>query len=85
MQGVGFRPFVYRLAVKHNLSGYVLNTSSHVELEIEGPPEALEAFLHDLTAETPVLAYLREVVADRRRSSGRAEFLYSCKPLFRPH
>ena len=74
MQGVGFRPFVYRLAVKHNLSGYVLNTSSHVELEIEGPPEALDAFLHDLTTETPVLAYLREVVAEDVLPLGEQSF-----------
>ncbi len=46
VQGVGFRPFVYRLASKHKLSGHVLNTSSNVELEIEGnsgSPESLSA------------------------------------------
>ncbi len=64
VQGVGFRPFVYRLAIKHHLSGHVLNTSSNVELEIEGPPAALDAFLQDLVSETPVLACLREVVAE---------------------
>ena len=74
MQGVGFRPFVYRLASKHNLGGYVLNTSSHVELEIEGPPESLEAFFHDLTNETPVLAYLREVVAEDVPPLGEQSF-----------
>ncbi len=74
VQGVGFRPFVYRLAIKHNLCGHVLNTSSHVELEIEGNPESLEAFLHDLITETPVLACLREVVAEDAFPVGEQNF-----------
>ena len=36
VQGVGFRPFVFSLAKKHNLSGWVLNNSQGVEIEIEG-------------------------------------------------
>ena len=56
VQGVGFRPFVYRLAHEHKLSGWVLNHSGGVEIEVEGPPSRLEAFVHDLTAQAPPLA-----------------------------
>ncbi|MGH2520392.1 MAG: acylphosphatase, partial [Chloroflexota bacterium] len=56
VQGVGFRPFVYRLAERHRLSGWVLNHSGGVDMEIEGAPEGLEALLADLRAEAPPLA-----------------------------
>ena len=74
VQGVGFRPFVYRLAIKHNLSGHVLNTSSNVELEIEGHLESLDAFLHDLITETPTLASLREVLSEDALPLGEQHF-----------
>ena len=65
VQGVGFRPFVYRLAHDHGLSGWVLNHSGGVEIEVEGPPPELEAFVHDLTALAPPLARIIAVeVAD---------------------
>jgi len=56
VQGVGFRPFVYRLAHEHHLSGWVLNHSGGVEIEVEGPPSSLDAFVHDLTAQAPPLS-----------------------------
>jgi hydrogenase maturation protein HypF len=56
VQGVGFRPFVYRLAHDHGLTGWVLNHSGGVEIEVEGPAPALDAFVHDLTAQAPPLA-----------------------------
>lgn len=74
VQGVGFRPFVYRLAIKHKLAGYVLNTTSTVELEIEGQADSLDAFLHDLTTETPVLATLRQVVVEDACPVGEQHF-----------
>ncbi len=65
VQGVGFRPFIYRLAHDHGLSGWVLNHSGGVEIEIEGVPLALEAFVHDLTGQAPPLARIVAVeVAD---------------------
>ena len=48
VQGVGFRPFVYRLARSHNLSGWVRNTSRGVEIEMEGPPAGLDLFVCQL-------------------------------------
>jgi hydrogenase maturation protein HypF len=65
VQGVGFRPFVYRLAHDHGLSGWVLNHSGGVDIEVEGPPQALAGFIHGLTAQAPPLARIVGVeVAD---------------------
>ena len=54
VQGVGFRPFVYQLAVRHTMRGWVRNTSSGVDIEVEGEPERLEAFLEDLKSPPPL-------------------------------
>ena len=51
VQGVGFRPFVHRLAVSEGLGGFVRNTAAGAALEIEGPAPALERFLARLDAE----------------------------------
>jgi hydrogenase maturation protein HypF len=51
VQGVGFRPFVHRLAVSEQLGGFVRNTGAGVSLEVEGHPEAVSRFLARLDAE----------------------------------
>lgn len=56
VQGVGFRPFVYRLARELNLAGWVNNSAQGVTVEIEGTPPRLDAFLTRLQAERPPLA-----------------------------
>jgi len=61
VQGVGFRPFVHRLAVRHGLAGWVRNESGEVEIEIEGGEEELAAFLRGLRQEAPPLARIEEV------------------------
>ncbi len=61
VQGVGFRPFVYNLAAGLGLEGWVLNSSSGVEIEALGPAAALEAFVRRLEAEAPPLARIEEV------------------------
>ena len=61
VQGVGFRPFVYRLAHEHNLMGWVRNTSGNVEIEVEGDKETLENFLSDLKAKTPPMARIEKI------------------------
>ena len=58
VQGVGFRPCVYSLAIHHRLSGFVLNDSSGVTIEIEGAAEALKSFAHDLRTSPPPLAHI---------------------------
>ncbi|MBL0172061.1 MAG: carbamoyltransferase HypF [Gemmatimonadaceae bacterium] len=56
VQGVGFRPFVHRLAVQHELAGWVRNLSGQVEIHVEGEPSALRAFSSALPAQLPTLA-----------------------------
>ncbi len=65
VQGVGFRPFVYRLAHEHGLAGWVLNHSGGVEIEIEGPADTLAAFVRDLEGKAPPLAHIEGIeIAD---------------------
>jgi hydrogenase maturation protein HypF len=53
VQGVGFRPFVYRLAQQCNLSGFIANTSDGVTIEVQGDPFFIDSFLERLPAELP--------------------------------
>ena len=68
VQGVGFRPFVYRLALEEGLAGFIGNDTDGVTIEIEGASASLELFLARLRSETPPLARIdsiaiREVTA----------------------
>jgi hydrogenase maturation protein HypF len=56
VQGVGFRPFIYRLAMEEALAGFVGNNTGGVTIEVEGAEERLEAFLARLRSEQPPLA-----------------------------
>jgi hydrogenase maturation protein HypF len=85
VQGVGFRPFIYRLARKHNLTGYVLNNPEGVEIEAEGRLDNVSAFLPSIVQERPpraridtISAYFQDnlhddrfVIKDSDRSTGR--------------
>ncbi|MDD5223313.1 MAG: carbamoyltransferase HypF [bacterium] len=53
VQGVGFRPFVYNLARKHGLSGWVLNDEKGVQIEVEGEKDIIQGFLSSLKASPP--------------------------------
>lgn len=61
VQGVGFRPFVYRLAVAHGVHGWVRNDGSGVEIQIEGPDAALTEFCARVRAEAPRLARIDDI------------------------
>ncbi len=74
VQGVGFRPFVYQLASRHGLTGWVCNTSAGVDLEVEGPRPALEQFLADLEQRAPPLARVESVVAEDFPPDGYQRF-----------
>ncbi|MBN1856237.1 MAG: carbamoyltransferase HypF [Dehalococcoidia bacterium] len=74
VQGVGFRPFVYRLATEERLAGWVRNTSTGVQLEVEGPESSTSAFLRRLREEAPALARIEEIVTERRDSQGATLF-----------
>jgi len=56
VQGVGFRPFVWRLAERHGISGRVRNASGVVEIHAEGSADALEAFATAIATDAPSLA-----------------------------
>ena len=56
VQGVGFRPFIYHLAQKEGLGGYIANTSTGVDIEVEGEPRKIENFFRDVQARKPPLA-----------------------------
>ncbi len=67
VQGVGFRPFVWRLATKAGLSGSVENTPAGVVIEIQGPQPAVAAFLAALAADPPPLASIDRVQVESLR------------------
>jgi hydrogenase maturation protein HypF len=70
VQGVGFRPFVYRLAVEELLSGFIGNDTEGVTLEIEGCPENVESFLTRLPVEAPPLARIDSIVVREVAATG---------------
>ncbi|HXI33792.1 MAG TPA: carbamoyltransferase HypF [Gemmatimonadales bacterium] len=75
VQGVGFRPFVYRLAQRHGLAGGVRNESGEVQIELEGPAAALDAFVTALTVEAPPLARIERVDVEPLAATGRDGFV----------
>ena len=56
VQGVGFRPFVFRLAHANRLAGWVLNESGGVDIYVEGPEPALQKFISELASQPPAAA-----------------------------
>lgn len=74
VQGVGFRPFVYRLAERHRLDGWVCNAAGDVRIEIEGARDELDQFLRELEAEAPALARIERVEATPRAPRGLEGF-----------
>lgn len=64
VQGVGFRPFVYGLALRCNLVGFVFNDSRGVTIEVEGSPEALDSFQQALRQQAPPLARIDSVAIE---------------------
>ncbi len=74
VQGVGFRPFVYRLATEENLAGSIGNDTDGVTIEIEGSPDDLDAFLSRLRYETPPLARIDSVRVRDLQPTGETGF-----------
>ncbi len=75
VQGVGFRPFVYGLAVRHQLAGFVGNDSQGVFIEVEGPPDAIDAFIGELRAHPPPLASIESIASEALPPKGETAFV----------
>jgi hydrogenase maturation protein HypF len=91
VQGVGFRPFVFNLAERFGLNGWVLNNSAGVEIEAEGPSRALDAFIAALRADAPPLACIETLQVRQVPPCGydrfeirRSESQEGCYPLVSP-
>jgi hydrogenase maturation protein HypF len=74
VQGVGFRPHVYRLARELELAGWVLNGTGGVVIEVEGPARSLAAFGRRLLDETPPAAVVHSAIASRLPAVGEHDF-----------
>lgn len=75
VQGVGFRPFVYRLAIQHGLAGSVRNRGdAGVEIQVEGETAVLDAFVEDLRNQSPPLARVDRVDSSSLEPSRETAF-----------
>jgi len=74
VQGVGFRPFVYNLAVRHNLTGWVRNNSDGVCIDVEGPAADIAAFLATLRSSPPPLAQITRIGVETAPPVGYDKF-----------
>ncbi|MCS7059634.1 MAG: carbamoyltransferase HypF [Anaerolineae bacterium] len=74
VQGVGFRPFVYRLATELGLTGWVINNAQGVFIEVEGAPSRLEDFRRRIEADKPAHALIQSVDASYLQPIGFTDF-----------
>ncbi len=74
VQGVGFRPFVYKLANRYDVSGVIANTSSGVSIHLEGPKEDIESFCIDLSDKSPPLAHITKISIQNGFLNGHKDF-----------
>ena len=74
VQGVGFRPFIYNLAIRYDLQGWVKNTSGGVEIEVSGPKPDLDGFISSITNEAPPLSLIESLEFETIPSEGYKAF-----------
>ena len=74
VQGVGFRPFVHRLATELNLSGWAINVRSGLVVEMEGPADSCAAFLLRVRSDAPPHASVRDIAATPLPVQGGSDF-----------
>ncbi|RLC53889.1 MAG: carbamoyltransferase HypF [Candidatus Cloacimonadota bacterium] len=74
VQGVGFRPFVYKLAIEEKLQGFVLNDTNGVKIEIEGNLQAIERFEKRIKLEAPPAALIDYYKSEQFPDAGYTEF-----------
>jgi hydrogenase maturation protein HypF len=75
VQGVGFRPFVYRLAQERQLNGWVLNSTQGVVIEVEGPRQRIDGFIAGLKADPPPQAVIEKVETNLLPPVGYSSFI----------
>ena len=74
VQGVGFRPFIYRLALENNIKGYVLNDTEGVTIEAEGEEKELEKFIKAIRENFPPLAIVQEIKIEEKEVNNFKSF-----------
>lgn len=74
VQGVGFRPFVYRLAFEHGVHGWVLNGEAGVLIHAEGTERELQVFVQQLTKQAPPAAIISDVEVQSAEPEGLSDF-----------
>lgn len=74
VQGVGFRPFIYRLSQKYAINGYIINNISGVKIEVEADEKKLSNFINDIHANKPPLAVIYDINYIYKKPSGFKNF-----------
>lgn len=74
VQGVGFRPFVHRLALRHGLHGFVRNETGAVAIEVEGDERSVDEFTSELELEAPAQARIQGIHSEPRPLGGGTDF-----------
>ncbi len=75
VQGVGFRPLVYRRALSFNLKGFIRNTDTGVLIKVDGTEEVIRSFYNDILTHPPVLAQIHSSSIDIGNSHGFENFV----------
>jgi hydrogenase maturation protein HypF len=88
VQGVGFRPFVFAMAKRHNLSGWVRNTSAGVDIEVDGASRDIQDFIQDVQNQAPPLSKIDSFDVEARQANGYQGFdikqSFAIKGAFQP-
>lgn len=74
VQGVGFRPFIYKIALENNLYGSVYNTSNGVYIDVEGKKKDIDIFIKDIGKKAPVLSKIEDIYVEGRNFIGYKGF-----------
>jgi len=80
VQGVGFRPFVYRIARENSLAGWVLNAGDGVEIHVEGSEGSVDLFLRELFADAPAASSITAIDVAPAEHTGAQDFSIRASP-----
>ena len=74
VQGVGFRPFVFNAALRHNICGWVLNATAGVFVHAEGEPEDIDALVMEINSNAPAASRVDEINMKEAPLEGFSDF-----------